>query len=240
MTRAFRQYPICRGPLDQSGSSSGHHTTWAWSTLQLAMSESRYVLQYMVIHTKIDYKQIVLVFLLKVSVALLQNTTGITTATTMAAAGRNGSLSPHVRPCAPCWRFEWIGYNPWASRCHLGGGWGCVWPSKCSFVLVMMNCHNIGVFWGPHTPLTAPKITSACSGGCCLSIHCAGAERKASCGALGGHFCWWWSWLAMVVLVNVGCWRPTSVRSTVGIVKFVCGSFFNSYIHPIHSWHPTQ
>ena len=30
----------------------------------------------------------------------------------------------------------------------------------------------------------------------------------------------------MVVLVNVGCWRLTSDQSTVGIVKFVCGSFF--------------
>jgi hypothetical protein len=46
------------------------------------------------------------VFLLKVSVALLQNTTGVTTATTMAAAGRNGPLGPHVRPCAPRRCFE--------------------------------------------------------------------------------------------------------------------------------------
>ncbi len=29
MTRAFRRYPICRGPLDKSGSDSGHHTTQA-------------------------------------------------------------------------------------------------------------------------------------------------------------------------------------------------------------------
>jgi hypothetical protein len=39
------------------------------------------------------------VFLLHFSVALAQNTTGITTATTMAAAGRNGPLAPHMRPC---------------------------------------------------------------------------------------------------------------------------------------------
>jgi hypothetical protein len=61
----------------------------------------------------------------------------------------------------------------------LGGGWGCVWPSKRSFVPVMMNCHNIGVFLGPYTPLTAPKTISTCSGGCPWSIHHAGVERKA-------------------------------------------------------------
>jgi hypothetical protein len=124
-------------------------------------------------------------------------------------------------------RHLWMGrlQHPTLADVILGGGWGCVLPSKLSYVPVMMNCHNIAVFWGPYTPLTAPKITSACSGGCCLSIHCTGAERKASCGALGHHFCWWRSWLAMVVLVDVGCWRLMSDQSTVGIVKFVCGSF---------------
>jgi hypothetical protein len=60
-----------------------------------------YVLQYIVIHTDIDYKQLVLVLLLHFSVALAQNTTGITTATTMAAACGNGPLAPHMRPCDP-------------------------------------------------------------------------------------------------------------------------------------------
>ncbi len=46
MTRAFRQYPICRGPLDQSGLGSGPDTTRAWATLQLAVRELQYVLQY--------------------------------------------------------------------------------------------------------------------------------------------------------------------------------------------------
>jgi hypothetical protein len=40
----------------------------------------------MVMYTNIDDKQLVLVFVLKVSVALLQNITGVTTATTLAAA----------------------------------------------------------------------------------------------------------------------------------------------------------
>ncbi len=34
------------------------------------------------------------------SVALAQNTMGITTATTMAATGGNGPLASHMRPCA--------------------------------------------------------------------------------------------------------------------------------------------
>jgi hypothetical protein len=35
MTRAFRRYPICRGPLDQSGLGSGR----AQAMLQLALYE---------------------------------------------------------------------------------------------------------------------------------------------------------------------------------------------------------
>ncbi len=73
-----------------------------------------------------------------------------------------------------------------------------------------------------------------------LSIQRAGAERKASCGALGGHFRWRRSWLAMVVRVDVGRWRLTSDRPTVGIVKIVYRTFFNSYLCPIHSLHLTK
>ena len=101
MTRAFRRYPICRGPLDQNGSGFSHATAWAQTMLQLALRELEYVLQYIVIHKIIAYKQLILVFLLHFSVALAQNTTGITTASTMATAGRNGPLAPHMRPCAP-------------------------------------------------------------------------------------------------------------------------------------------
>ncbi len=50
MTRAFRQYPICWGPLDQSGLGSGHDTTRARATLQLAIDELQYILQYTVIN----------------------------------------------------------------------------------------------------------------------------------------------------------------------------------------------
>ncbi len=176
-----------------------------------------------------------------ISVALAQNTTGVTTATTMAAAGGNGPLAPHMRPCTRADVSNGWKTTLHACRCILGEDWGCVWPSKRSIVPAMMHCHNIGVFWGPYTPSTAPKIISACSGGCWPSIRWIGLERKASCGALGGHSYRRRPWSAMVVLVDVGRWRLTSDQPTVGIVPIVYGSiFFYSYVDPIHSWHLTR
>ncbi len=145
-----------------------------------------------------------------------------------------------MRPWAQCRCFKWIGDNPSSLRMYFGGDRRCVWPSKCSFVPAMIHCHNIGVFWGPYAPSTAPKIIPACSGGCCPSIQCFVVEHKASCGALGGHFHWRQPWSAMVVLVNVGSWRLTFDLTTVGIVWIVFRSFFFSYGDPIHSWHLTR
>ncbi len=71
MTRAFRRYPICRGPLDQSGSGSGHTLqNWAWATLQLVIYELQYALQYIVINKHFANKQLISVFLFLFSVAL--------------------------------------------------------------------------------------------------------------------------------------------------------------------------
>jgi hypothetical protein len=106
MTRAFWQYPICWGPLDQSGSGSRHATTWAQAMLQLVIYELQYVLQYIVINTLFGNHQLILVFLFLFSVALAQNTTGVATTTTMATTGGNGPLAPHMRPCAPRRCFE--------------------------------------------------------------------------------------------------------------------------------------
>jgi hypothetical protein len=61
MTRAFRRYPLCRGPLDQSGLGSGHAPTQARATLQLAVGELQYVLQHIVIDKNIVSKKLVLV-----------------------------------------------------------------------------------------------------------------------------------------------------------------------------------
>jgi hypothetical protein len=84
---------------------------------------------------------------------------------------------------------------------------------------------NWSVLRAMHTP-TAPISISACLGGYRPSIQCVGAEGKVSCGALGGHFHRRRLWSAMVVMVDVGHWRLTSDRSTVGIVEIVYGSIF--------------
>ena len=122
MTRAFWQYPICRGPLDQSGTGSGHATTRARAKLLLAIYELQYVLQYIVINKLFGNTQLILVFLFLFSLALAQNTTGVTTATAMATAGRNAPLAPHMRPCAPRRLVEWMGDNLPSKLIYF---WGC-------------------------------------------------------------------------------------------------------------------
>jgi hypothetical protein len=122
MTRVFRRYPICRGPLDHSGLGSGHATTRARATLLLAIYDLKYVLQYIVINKLFGNHQLVLVFLFHFSVALAQNTTGITTATTMAAADGNGPLAHYMRPCALHQCVEWMGDNPPSLRMYSLGG----------------------------------------------------------------------------------------------------------------------
>ncbi len=82
----------------------------------------------------------------------------------MAAAGVNGPLAPHMRPCAPRRRVQWMADNPQASRYIFWGCWGCVWLSNCPFVPAMMYCHSIGVFWGPTDSLNlgTPFKTTRC------------------------------------------------------------------------------
>jgi hypothetical protein len=83
---------------------------WALVTLHLALGELQHVIQFIVIHINIEYKQLILVFIAFFS-SLSTNTTGITTATTMAAAGNNDSLAPHMRPCATRQCTKWMGDN---------------------------------------------------------------------------------------------------------------------------------
>ena len=68
------------------------------------MYELQYVLKYIVINKLFGNHQLILVFLFLFSVALAQNTTGITTATTMAAAGGNAPLAPGVV-------HAWVGHK---------------------------------------------------------------------------------------------------------------------------------
>jgi hypothetical protein len=60
--RAFWQYPKWGVRLDKVAQAS--------DTLQLALSEFQYVLDYKVINTNIPYKELILMFLLHFSVAL--------------------------------------------------------------------------------------------------------------------------------------------------------------------------
>ncbi len=101
--KSFTAIPNMPGgvPLDKSGLGSSYATTRAQTTLQLALRELQCV-QCIVINKNIAHKQLILVFLLHFSVSLEQNTTSITTATTMAAASKNDHLRPHMRPCALC------------------------------------------------------------------------------------------------------------------------------------------
>jgi hypothetical protein len=62
------------------------------------------------------------VFLFLFSVAVAQNTTGVTTATTMAAAGVNGPLAPHMRPGAPRRCVKWMRDNSPSLRMYFLGG----------------------------------------------------------------------------------------------------------------------
>ena len=91
-------------------------------------------------------KQPILVFLFLFPVALAQNTTGITTATTMAATGGNGPLAPHMRPCALCQCFEWMDDNPPSLRMYFWGGLRVCRALKVLLCSGDENHHNIGVF----------------------------------------------------------------------------------------------
>ncbi len=149
-------------------------------------------------------KQLILVFLFLFSVAIAQNTTGITTATTMAAAGGNGPLAPHMRPGAPRWRVEWMGDNPPSLRLYFLGGSRVFMDLKA--LLCSSNDESLQhrSVLGTINALNSPKVIFACSGGYHPSIRRVGAERKVSCGALGGHFHRPRLWLAMVVMVDGG------------------------------------
>jgi hypothetical protein len=110
---------------------------WAPATQQLALHELQYVLPYIVINTMIDHKQHILVFLLHFSVALAQNTTGVTTATT-AAAGGNGPLAPHMSPCALHRCIKWMGDNPPSKREYFLG-----LLTLCMALKTLQFCGNV-------------------------------------------------------------------------------------------------
>jgi hypothetical protein len=166
------------------------------------------------------------VFLFLFSSALAQNTTGVTTTKTMAAAGGNGPLVPHMRPCAPRQCFEWMDDNLLSMRMYFLGG------VRVFMALEALLCsgndespQHRSVLRAIHT-LNSPQNYICLFGGLSPIHLSVGMEPKALCGALGGHFRRRRPWSAMVVLFDVGRWRLTSDRPTVGVLKIVYGSIF--------------
>ncbi len=176
-----------------------------------------------------------------ISVALAQNTTGITTTTTMAAAGRNGPLAPHMRPCAPHRCIKWMGCNPSSIWMYFGGGLRVCMALKallCSgndaspqhrSVLMAIHTHN------------SPKNYIHLLGGL-LTIHLMhwiGAQ-----GLMWGTKGPFPPVAAMVCYGCVGrCWpleaevSSTNSRNSKNCLRKY---FFHSYVDPIHSWHLTR
>ncbi len=116
----------------------GFHWTkvvWALAKLQLVLCDSQYVLQYIVMYTTLLRKSNFSNYITFFS-SLSTNTSGVTTATTMAAAGRNCPLAPHMRPCAPHRHVKWMGDNS---------------PSKWVY------------FWGVYGPWSAPLFRQCTS-----------------------------------------------------------------------------
>ncbi len=117
-----------------------------------------------------------------------------------------------MAPKCPTWGLAlqsnalngWLA-TPQASGYNLGGCWGCVWPSKHSNVVAIYHRRNKGALWGTYTPSIPSKIHLQAMRVVThlfrQSIWCVGAERKASCGALGGHFRWRRPWFWHL-------WRP--------------------------------
>ena len=148
---------------------------------------------------------------------------------TIAAAGRNGPLAPHMRPCAPRRHFKWMGDNPPSLRMYSLGGLRVFMALKA---LLCSGDDELPQYWSvlrAINTLNSPQNTSASSGACHPSIQSIGAERNASCGALGGNFHWWRPWLFVAVVTPVvfcgkateNCNQNTKITCLLAIISFI-------------------
>ncbi len=175
-----------------------------------------------------------------ISVALAQNTMGITTTTTMAAADGNGPLASHMRPCAPHGCIKWMGNNPLSLRMYFEG------RLRVCMVLKVLVCssndalpQDWSVLRAIHT-LNSPQNYIHLLGGLSTihSMHWIGAQ-----GLMWGTRGSFPMGAAMVCCGCVGrCWlleadvSSTNCRNSKNCLRKY---FFHSYVDPIHSWHLT-
>ena len=118
---------------------------------------------------------------------------------TVANAGSNGPLEPHMRPCATCRHHCLMGERP-PEQVHI------LFQrlSGCMALKTLKCCGNASLpeqrsaLMDIHH-LTPPKIKTACLGGCPPSVRCTVVGLEASFGALEPFP----PALAMVVMVVV-------------------------------------
>ncbi len=176
-------------------------------------------------------------FSLHFSVALAQNTTGVTTTTTMAAAGRNSPLAPHMRACVPRRRFEWMGDNPPGLRMFFFGE-----GLRVSMALKALLCsgddaspQHRSVLRAIHT-LNSRKNYIRLRGGL-LPIHL--MHLRGAQGLMWGTMEAFLPAAAMVGYGCVGrCWLlEADIRSTYcrNSRNYVWKYFFYSHVDPIYS-----
>ncbi len=152
-------------------------------------------------------------FLLHFSVALAQNTNGVTTATAIATAGGHCPLAPHVTPCTPFQRHEWMGDNPPSKQMYFGGGLRVCMALKA---LLCSGDDELPQHWSGlraiHT-LNSPKNYTCLLRGL-LPIHL--TRRRGAQGLMWGTSGPFPPVAAMVVYGCVGqCWPLEAyVRST--------------------------
>ncbi len=144
----------------------------------------------------------------------------------MAAAGGNGPLAPHMRPCAPRRRVKWMGDNLPSLWMYSLGGLRVFMALKA---LLCSGNDESPQYWSvlrAINTLNSPQKYICLLGG--LSpIH--STHRRRAQGLMWGARGPFPPAAAMIGYGCVGwCWPLEAyVRSTyLGIVKIVCGSIF--------------
>jgi hypothetical protein len=153
----------------------------------------------------------------------------------MAAAGRNGPLAPHMRPCAPRQRVEWMGDNPPSLQMYSLRRLRVFMALK---VLLCSGDDELPQHWSvlrAINTLNSPK-NYICKLGGLSPIHLMhwrgvqglmwGARGPFPLAADG------WLWLCWLMLAVGGVRQINLLRNSKNCLQKY---FFNSYVDPIHS-----